>query len=170
MDLDRPAQRPTKTETEGWYGYQILLVDVGSLALAYSTSGVSLLGTGLSGPMIHWAHGHPRRALRSMLMRVGMAGAGTLIGTVVINVLLERGEAECIRRGDDECGDGREFASLLWGLAGFGVGIIGASVLDSAVLAWDDPPSPKPAPTGLRVAPSFAVVEGGGTLGVVGMF
>ncbi len=162
------AQLPTEPPEEVWYGYQILLVDGALVGLVFPTSGFTSLGVFLGGPVVHLANGHPWRAVGSYLLRTGMFGAGALIGVAVGNAAEKRAHAGCVKTNTEDCHS--EWPGLMEALIGGFAGLIGASVIDATVLAWEDAPAATPASTGVRVAPSLAMVEGGGTLGIAGVF
>ncbi len=167
------AQLPAESREEIWYGEQILAVDFGSIFLALPTFGVSLAGLVVGGPIVHWAHGNPGRAVGSLALRGGMGGLGAMLAFAVSEGARRREDEECARKGysGESCyGDFGDLRGVGAAAIGFAVGLIGASVIDATVLAWEDAPAATPTSTGLRVAPTFAMVEGGGTLGIVGVF
>lgn len=147
-----PAHAQATGAPPTWYGWQILLADAASgtlMGIAGTTdgpasAGVFYLGLGtyllLDGPIVHWANGNPRRALESMGLRAGLSfGSGILaaaIGAVV-------GATQSSRNGGfdcDACLDAAEF-----GAAGFVHGMFVATILDVALLAFEEPPGPSPA-------------------------
>lgn len=166
------SSAPVLPEPPGkvWHGYQILLADTALVALAYGTTGQMLYGLGASGPLIHLANGHPWRALGSLALRVGMAGGGMFIGLAVGRAEAGTDDEACRQPGNGLCSFDQAIVTIAYVLVGSAVGIAGASLIDAGALAWEDAPAARPAPTGLRVAPSFARVEGGGTLGIAGVF
>ena len=121
-----------------WYGWQTLATDGSALLLigasistasggsdsASATLGFAALGAyALGGPIAHFAHANVGRGLASLGMRVG---GPVLLGYA--GYLLEN------------CGSGggHEFCGVGGLLLGVSAGIIGAVVIDSAVLAFDE--------------------------------
>jgi hypothetical protein len=147
-----------------WYGAPIIIAD-GVSTLVASVGGVAtggvltLVGAGtflLVPPIIHWARGNVAKGFGSLGLRVGMPSGGTLLGGLVGLVA----SGNC--RGEF-CGAA---GLVLGGLIGGGLGIIGASVVDSAVLAHDsggqdEPLPPTPSPTNRQAQkPSFTLQPG----------
>jgi hypothetical protein len=122
-----------------WYGWQIILVDLTSVALVVKGLGsgsAPVAGLGgvalvLGGPIVHGVHGRPGAFAGSLGLRVGLPLLGAAIGA-------GRGG------GCDACGYGPE---------GFVLGAAGAMLLDAVVLAHEEVPA-TPLST-LRVAPSL---------------
>jgi hypothetical protein len=153
--------QPTSKREPTWYGWQILLADAASgtlMGIAATTNGpasagVFYLGLGtyllLDGPIVHWANGNPHRALESMGLRAGLSfGSGILAAAIGAAV----GATQNSRNGGcDACLDAAEF-----GAAGFVHGMFVATILDVALLAFEEPPGPslaKPASLQLQLAP-----------------
>jgi hypothetical protein len=152
-----PPKKPTL-----WYGGPIVALDAGSTlavivgatqdapALAIAGVGTYLLG----GPAVHGANGQVGRAFGSLGLRLGVplggAGVGALIGAAAV--------------GDD---DPYDWGPAIGALFGFGTGVVGAMVLDSAVLARK--PAPKPQ-TGLQWTPTVSVGKRTTQVSVVGTF
>jgi hypothetical protein len=159
-----------------WYGAPIIIADGVSTLVAtvggVATGGVlTAVGAGtfiLVPPIIHWARGNVAKGFGSLGLRVGMPAGGTLIGGIVGVVA----SGNC-------SGDFCAFAGLaLGGLIGGGLGIIGASVVDSAVLAHDSgvddeslPETKQQAKTpNFTIQPSATWEKGGGRVIVGGTF
>jgi hypothetical protein len=159
-----PQPRLTK---EHWYGGQTLAADGAALALV--VAGIGLQSGGLTlfgataylggGPIVHWAHGHVGMGFADLGIRAGLPFAGLFVGAMAGAVIFRN--------------DG-VYGSLLAGAVGFLGGIVGASVIDSAALAYEDVPV-RPV-TSLHIAPTVGVEReprGGGsrtTLGLAGTF
>lgn len=128
-----------------WYGYQTLLAD----GLAYATlissitnhdgAALGLAGLGIyvvASPVIHGVHNQYKNMWGSIALRLFVPMMGFAIG---------QGTASCSDSED------RGFCKVMHGFAGMGVGMILATVVDSA-LAWTSPaagqpvPPPRPAP------------------------
>lgn len=151
-----------------WYGYQILLVDGALVGLVFPTDGFTAVCLPFGGPIVHLANGHSGRALGSLALRGGMLYLGSTVGLGVGNAAAKRANAGCVKSEHEECHS--DLQGIKEALIGGFLGLAGASVIDATVLAWEDAPAATPTSTGLRVAPTFAMVEGGGTLGIVGVF
>ncbi|HEY3818191.1 MAG TPA: hypothetical protein VGL81_13520 [Polyangiaceae bacterium] len=133
------AAPPRATEPAGadlprhWYGWQILLVDGGSLALL-PLGGAGLVTYAVGPAVVHAAHGRAAPAIGSVLLRVGLplvlGLAGLWVGTVATRP----------DQNSNDIATGPIFGGALGLLAGF----IGAMVVDDAVLAWE-PVKPSPA-------------------------
>jgi hypothetical protein len=158
---DRPDDAaPEPPQTSRWYGGQTLFVDgtsIGLVVLGATQESSGLIGLGVSGyllggPIVHWAHGHAGKGFGSLGLRVGLPIGGALAGV---------GLANCHGGGGGYCGLGEA-------LVGFSLGIIGAIVIDSAALAYEDVPV-ESRPTA-RVAPSLQVSQSSVCLGLVGAF
>lgn len=128
--LPPPTEEEPQYETR-WYGWQTLIADGVSLGLVvgggYANSGgvvyAGIMTYFLAPPIIHFAHGHVGKGFLSMGLRVGMPIALGLGLAAASN---------CSSGG--YCGLG-EFA------LGFGIGMAGASAIDSAAIAWEKVPA-----------------------------
>jgi hypothetical protein len=136
----QPERATERAENPGrrWYGWQIIFTDaaaIASLSAAGKDSGWGDLAVALylaGGPAVHFAHGNGTKALGSfgirVLVPVGGAGVGAAVGAIA--------------GGNNDCGGGFCFPPALVGAAvGFGVGLIAASIVDIAALAYDNPPA-----------------------------
>lgn len=169
---------PPATKRE-WYGWQVLLVDAGSLVVMIGGAAAQSGAVGATGGLIylggpavvHFAHGNVAKGLGSMGLRLGAPLAGTLLGFGI---------------GAASCSSSREQTSCVG--AGMALGFLGGYLagisIDAGLLAYEDvkadqpaqaasrhtaPRVAKPAPS-LRVLPSAAVTPQGGSVGLVGTF
>lgn len=177
---DAPVVQPaTKRE---WYGWQVLLVDAGSILVmiggAAAQSG-AVAGTGgliyLGGPaVVHWAHGNVAKGFGSMGLRLGAPFAGALLGFGV---------------GAASCSSDRTSCAAVGAGLGFLGGYLAGIAVDAGLLAYEDVKAETPAPaqsgarapaprvakapkasTSVTVLPSAAVTPQGGSVGLVGTF
>jgi hypothetical protein len=140
-------------DAERFYGGAVIINDASSVALGLFARRVAppllVVPAALfvvGPPVIHLAHGERRSAVVSAALRVTLPVVGLGVGH-----LADRSEPE----GD------RPRVGLLVGL---GAGIVTASVLDVALLAWT---IPKPAPA---IAPTVAWTPERWTVGLGGAF
>jgi hypothetical protein len=172
-----PAPPAHRDEPERrWYGWQILLTDgaaLASIGLASNGSGWGDLALALylgGGPVVHFAHENGAKGLGSLGLRVvapvGSALVGGLLGAMV---------GGCT----NDCGDVFHPSAVLVGAgAGFLVGLLGASIVDVAVLAYDAQPVESRAhaePLRLHLAPVAGLPRDSTghvtpTVGLVGSF
>jgi hypothetical protein len=154
---------------EHWYGTETLLTDAGALALFLSgvavndrgTSRSIVVGSGvaylLGGPVVHLLHGRELTSLASLGLRVGLPATGGLVG---------RGLA-----GLGPYDDGDEVVlGTVFGALG---GLLGAVILDPALLAWQ--PAPRRAGGALTGSPFvwrplLTLTDTRAELGVMGSF
>jgi hypothetical protein len=152
-----PKATPLPTE-ENWYGWKILtsagasvvvplaIVSVESSDLgAISALTVGIGGYFLGGPIVHWAHGSLWKGFASL----GINVAGGLVGLAGLGLSTQT----------DNLG-----AAIALGLGGFGVGIVGAILVDSFVLAYE--PVTEPEGTSFNIGLSVGL----NGLSVVGQF
>ncbi len=141
------------------YRWQITAADIASIALAFSHSDTGLrlggLTYALGGPIIHGVHGQGGRAGASLVLRIGLPIALAVAGA-------ELAHHHC-SPDDDDCDDG----SLGGAVLGFGVGLVTAMVVDSAVIAG---PVEVRKHAGVTWAPQITVTSRHAGLGVVGRF
>lgn len=143
------------------YRWQIAIADAASIALVFSQSRpgatigafVYLLG----GPVIHGANGEGGRTAASLALRLGMPLAGALAGAK-----LASSRSSC-SADDIDCDSGE----LAGGLLGFGVGVLGAMILDSALIARPHVVHKEPQRTWV---PQFTVTPHQKTVGLLARF
>ena len=122
-----PSPSAPPSLSSGSYGGQIVLVDlgavlVGALASQQAQSATPILVSWIfASPVVHVVHGHPGRALGSLLLHVGMPIVGAYVGVQA---------EDCGNSSSDSgfCGLG---GLVLGGLAG----MIAATTIDAAFLA-----------------------------------
>jgi hypothetical protein len=109
-----PPPAPTK-----WYGYQIMLSDVASVAFLYGGGQWGAVGLYASVPaVIHVVNGRYGLAVASPLLRLVLPLAGALVGAKM-----------------ESCGQQDEFCGLGGAVAGLAVGAAVAMIVDWS-LAW----------------------------------
>ncbi|WP_438005906.1 hypothetical protein WME89_45830 [Sorangium sp. So ce321] len=158
----RGEQPATKTV---WYGWQHLLVALGSLVIlpvgAGSESGALIMvgigGFALGGPVTHWANGNVGKGFISLGLNAGGAFGGSMIGVAI-----------------GSSGDGWE--ALGGFLVGGALGLFAANIVDIAAFEYEERGtaesydyirvrSPR-----LRLAPQVGLAPGGATFGLGGAF
>jgi len=141
-----------------WYGWQTLLVDGAALGFASTGSDLSVGIYALGGPVVHWAHGNTWRGVGSLVLRVGAPLAlGAAFGYGC--------EASGNSDGDMGC-LGAEIGGAM-------LGVVGAIVVDSAVLARDTVPVDEDMAVRVgpvRVAPAIAAGRDHGSFLLQGTF
>ena len=150
-----PAPPPHPDEADRrWYGWQIILTDgaaIASVAMAAHGSGWGDLGLTLylgGGPVVHFAHGNAAKGAGSLALRVAVPLGSALVGGL-LGALVGGSPSGCsgfFCPSPAEIGIG----------AGVLLGLLGASIVDIAVLAYDaHPVEPRPhaEPLRLHVAP-----------------
>lgn len=161
---ETPASRPSSPPT--WYGAPTLAVDAVSLATATAIFMIEPHGDGglylveiaavayaVGGPTNHLLHRRWGRAVASLLARGALPILGGMVGGALVNC------HGC--QIDDDSHYVHGF------MAGISVGALGAAALDQA-LAFE--PAERSSTAGLRLAPSFALRSGGGSLALSGRF
>ncbi len=153
----------TTATTSHWYGWQNLLADggsiVGGLGAAAATSSTDVLWIGVVGyflgsPVIHVAHGRVVPAIVSLAMHVGLPYAGVRLGA--------KAEDCPAHEYADGCGIGGA-------LIGLGIGVLAATAIDAAALAYEDVATPTPTKSsGFGLSPTFAFDHGRTSLGLAG--
>lgn len=118
------APPPPAPPVKRWYGYQIMLTDLGSIVLAAASSRQTLplggLGFFAMPAVIHGVHHNTPMAIASPLLRLGLPVAGLLIGASAEN---------CSNRSSSDDGD---FCGLEGAVLGMGVGLLTAMIIDYA--------------------------------------
>jgi hypothetical protein len=139
--------------------------------------GVGAAGFLFGGPTIHGLNGaKPGTIVGSFVLRLGLPLTGLVLGVTAG----ESSEASCEAKGDELCGLG----PALDGIFALAIGMIAASIIDSAALAWTsakpDAVTPPASKQALRLTPVFGMRhddarrDGAGamtpTFGVAGTF
>ena len=137
-----------------WYGYQTLISDAATVAVTYALAKsitrttVPSIAVGATGYVvapvtIHLVHGEPVRALASGGLRVGAPLVGGIVGGLITSKESDHG--------------------LLSGLVGVwigaAIGLVSASVIDAAAIAYetkeDAPPPATAQPLEISIGGSF---------------
>ena len=101
------------------------------------------------GPVVHAVHGQGGVGAGSFLLRVGMPVMGAFLG--------------CAIQGDSS----GEFSCLGGALVGFGLGALGAVVIDASLLAYEEPQENPKKP---RILTMGHATRHGGQIGIAGSF
>jgi len=168
----QPSPAPDALGKKSWYGWQILLAGTGADAIAVlgvgtQSTAVSWLGisaAALTGPVVHNAHGEVGRGFLSLGLNALSGTVGAIVGT--------NAAAGCERLPNRlEPADPNCWPALPT-VRGIFVGLQVAMLVDAFALAWA-PERPEkwaaPRPR-LEVSPTFAVLPGGSSFGLVGRF
>jgi hypothetical protein len=139
---------------KSWYGWQILIPTLASdavtltslfagggssAALGFAVAGA--LGHGLSGPIVHLAHGHPLKALASFGLEAALP-------------LLVAAAGAAVSSNNSTSDEDGPSVGLLVILLAAPIALTAGPAIDSAALAWEDrPPSDKAAGVTFNVAP-----------------
>lgn len=154
------SAEPTTQKVKRWYGWQTLIGVLAGDLLAVVGQGTALTYVGvaghvLTGPIVHWAHGHVGNGFASLGLNVGMPLGGGLIG---------------LAAGAGDGWDALAFAGI-----GAAIGYIAAPALDMAIFSTetvDAPVEKKGArvllPSSVGVMPMMGQDRVG--LSVVGLF
>ncbi|MGK3999384.1 hypothetical protein [Sorangium sp. So ce1024] len=155
-----------------WYGWQHMLVFLGSLVLlpigadgdSEGLVWLSISGFALGGPVTHWANGNLGKGFISLGLNAGCTLGGGMVGMLV-------GAAS-----DDP------FAALGGLVFGGGLGLLTANIIDIAVLEYEEreaaerydylrvrSPRLRLAPQ-VGLVPQAGVAPGGATFGLTGAF
>lgn len=178
-DAESPPE-PTVVTQHRWYGWQNLSSDGVALTLfvvagetspyggrtlffmnpPWAIAGASVFALG--GPIVHLAHGHPLRAIGSLVMRTAMSSAVPLL-------IVVRGD-----RTRTSGVDGGEDALIYDGYAAFVaiLGAAGAVAIDATIMSREEKRvvvEPQ-ASRSFSVVPDVVVRAGAGTLGLRGTF
>jgi hypothetical protein len=189
-DDTTPAPEAPKPQTT-FYGYQTLATDGVALALMLPAMlskesptrqgfGVGALTMyGLGAPIVHFSHGHVGKGFLDLGLRVALpiallyagAGLGSLSGPCSSNA------GSTTSPG---CPSGESFnldgPVILGAIAGFFIGVIGASSIDAGILARESappdaatPPPPRSWTSSLQPAVGVVPEKGGGTRATFGL-
>lgn len=159
--VPQAAPQVTPQSDHVWYGWQPLLGDLAGAGIfiagaARGNAGIEIVGVlvfPVAAPVIHLEHGHPYRALGSLVLRVGAPVGGLFLGAQVEG-------RNCTRSDEGPCG-------LAGAVLGSLIGLLTAVVIDDGLLSWDE----KPAPGFVeRLTPSIAVRGNRGLLALRGTF
>lgn len=131
-----PAMTPPpadRDETEPSYRTHIVVADLIALGLVVTRTKAGLLaGTSIylfDGLIIHGSHDHAGRGFGSLALRAGLPILAAIVGS---SIWWSRQDPRC-RNGDSDFCTDDEFN--VGGLYGFGLGLLGAVVIDTALLA-----------------------------------
>jgi hypothetical protein len=138
--VDAPAPVLPEPKKQ-WYGWQILLPTIAldltmfGSELSGSSTGqyialASLVGRGITGPIVHLAHGHPLKALASL----GLEGA--LPGLVLAAFFAQVKQCRTASSDGAFC-----VAPLVTALVGMPIALTLGAAVDSGALAWEDNPA-----------------------------
>ena len=164
LEPGAPEKTDDRTDAGGWYGGAALLVDGISLALVAGgyrskTSELIVLGSGtylLGGPINYVNHGHPGRAVGSLLLRAATLSVG-------LAAVVE--ESHCTL-GD---GDQHTACSAWPRLAVLGVAMaVTTTAIDA--LAFDTPSPKKRPPLRPAVEPTVLIGQNSSVVGLAGRF
>ncbi len=149
---------PHKARAE-WYGWQILVTDVATVATTAVLLSVEhnesygqyhFMGGYLSGgPIVHLTHRNYGQAVGSLAMRAALPVIGAYVG--------------CAAYGQS----GEMFGCLPGMAMGVLLGMVSATAADAAALSWADE---KPRPKTFEVMPSASVTNKTATFGLQGIF
>ncbi|HEY7372788.1 MAG TPA: hypothetical protein VIF57_11550 [Polyangia bacterium] len=177
-DGKQPDARPDRGR---WYGWQLLLADLGTTAcIAGLESAACLLGYWGSGIGIHLAHGRPGLAGASLGLRAVLPGLGLGVGLAVANCPPRRSSPRMTVTTTQDGGTVTYTTGGNWDFCGLGEGAIGmvvgaviASAIDAALAYERVPAATSPPPVARRprlVEPRLAVTHDGFSLGLGAAF
>ncbi len=148
---DTPAApEPPRPTYRRWYGWQTLLADGLWVASASVQPALAPIGYLTFAPLVHAAHGHPGKPFASLGVRVGLPLGGLLLGA-----------------GAGAFVDGGEFFGAPLGLVS---GLVGAIVMDAAVIANEDAPLSARSPRRAILWPNATVTANAASVGFAGFF
>ena len=176
-----------------WYGWQTLLLDAGALgamgaaagardpSVASALAGISLSTYALGPPIVHAFHGNGETALKSGGMRLFLPPAAAFAGAGIGGLVGLFGGA-ALGAGDYQTGPvwggfvGLLVGAVVGGVGGFGVGYVGAVVVDASKFSYEEAPAiekqalaPKPAVWTVEPRVSLSA-KGGAQIGIGGAF
>jgi hypothetical protein len=169
-DAPPPKAAPPPETHIAWYGYETLLTDTlsGAVAIVATSNGgsasvgfLAALAYLAGGPIVHAETGQPLRAGISLGLRVALPLLGAAIGVAAHS---RPQPPSCCYPPDPDWG------GLAAAAEGFMVGVGAAAVLDAAALAYkhvpDEPPAPRKA--AVSVSPQVSVDPRGGVRAGIG--
>jgi hypothetical protein len=177
-DAGQPAPAAASTPASSvretrWYGWQTMLVDIGSVGLGVAAGraagtgtgfAVALTGYAVGAPIVHLAHGEGGDAGVSVGLRLGLPLVAGLIG-YGIGAASFQGCAP----GDWFCS--RDWSAGIGAVLGAGVGAVGAVILDWSLLGRERVPPGATSSRGIHWSPLVAVTpKGEPSMGVAGSF
>lgn len=158
-EISLPRDDDTSSSSSQWYGSETLAVDgaalgavlVGGAFVAGGAAPGGLLALGgfvtyfVGAPVVHLTHVRVGAAFGSAGLRVGVPLVGGAVGTAFANC-----------SDSDDGGHGGEPYGCGFGefIAGMAVGAVGAMVLDSALLAHESAPKPRPGDVAWTLIPT----------------
>jgi hypothetical protein len=173
------SSAPAAEAPQRWYGWQPLMVDVGSIATMVGGGFVRGAGTGpieilggagclLGAPLIHLGHEHPGKAGTSLALRTLVPAAGALLGVLIAWAAFPNGTET--GSGDSVGIVDKSVYQAAGGFLGFGAGAIVGMVVDDVVVAREKAPPPVHPDSHPTIEPRVAGVRGGATFGIGGTF
>lgn len=173
-----PAATPTPASVR-WYGWQPLVVDLGSIATKVGGGFVRGAGTApieivggagyvLGAPLIHLAHGQADKAGVSIALRTLVPGVGALVGVLLASIAFPNGTVS--QSGDSVSAVDKSVYQALGGFIGFGAGAVAGIVVDDVVVAKEKAAPPAPPDSHPTIEPRVVGVRGGATFGIGGTF
>ena len=162
-----------------WYGWQPLMVDLGSIATMVGGGFVRGAGAApieivggagclLGAPLIHLGHDQPGKAGTSLALRILVPAASAFVGVLIAWAAFPNGTSTY--SGDYVSSVDKSVYQAAGGFLGFGVGAIAGMVIDDAVVSREKAlprAHPDSHPT---IEPRVAGVRGGATFGIGGTF
>jgi hypothetical protein len=139
------TQSPPQSTVRTWYGWQTLIglgisdaFLLGAVGAAQSGGDPSaktaalvvpgIAGNALSGPIVHWAHGHVAR---------GFASLGLILGSGAVGAGLGAGIGAASDQGCTANVCGPSLAAI-FAAVGLGIGMLAGVVVDVAVLPYEE--------------------------------
>jgi hypothetical protein len=118
-----PIRAACESLPEHWYGWQTLLVDAGSVVLLALPNAAGVFTYALGTPIVHAAHGKWGTGLGSLGLRVGLPLLLGLTGLMIGSLSPSAGNTP--------------IPVIDGGLIGLTGGMVAASAIDAAWLAWE---------------------------------
>lgn len=122
-----------KKMTRRWYGWQTLIGVLASDLLLVAGAGTPVsyvggMGHMLTGPIVHWAHGHVGQGFISLGLNVGLPLGGALVGILIYS-------------GGSSSSSGENWDVIIGAAMGTVLGAIVAPVIDIAALSTEEVPA-----------------------------